>query len=140
MLVNLANSDWPPEYSICHHSLRPLFYLFIFQNICEKCKVSFTHVLAHFVKSFRAYNVKSYSTLFLGKIQSNFKIYFPNPRFLIQLGCNLITNSWDYHEWDFSDPCIIKLRKRPFKCHILFWKNINQGIYWVLVLSGYIWQ
>ena len=82
------------------------------------------HVLAHFVKSFRAYNVKSSSTLFLGNMLSNFEISFPNARFLIQLGYNLITISWDYQEWDFSDPSIIKSKKHSFKCVVLLWKTL----------------
>ena len=57
-----------------------------------------THALAHFVRSFIAYNVKSSSTLFLGNMLSNFEGSFPNARFLIQLGYNLITISWDYQE------------------------------------------
>ena len=82
------------------------------------------HVLAHFVKSFRAYNVNSSSTLFPGNIQSNIKISFPNERFLIQLDYNLITKGWDHQEWDFSDPCIIKPRKHSFKCDVLLWKTL----------------
>ena len=82
------------------------------------------HVLAHFVKSFRAYNVKLSSTLFLGNMLSNFEISFPNARFLIQLGYNLITISWDYQEWDFSDPSIIKSKKHSFKCVVLLWKTL----------------
>ena len=83
-----------------------------------------TSLLAHFVKSFRAYNVKSSSTLFSGNILSNFKTYFPNARFFIQLGYNLITISWNYQEWDFSDPSIIKPRKHSFKCDVLLWKTL----------------
>ena len=56
----------------------------------EEGKAHITRV-AHFVKSLSAYNVKLSSTLFSGNIQSNFEISFPNARFLIQLGYNLIT-------------------------------------------------
>ena len=52
------------------------------------------HVLVHCVKSIRAYNVKSSSTLFPDNIQWNFEIPFPCARFKRLLGCNLITKKF----------------------------------------------
>ena len=71
------------------------------------CLINQAHVLAHFVKSFRAYNVKLSSTLFSGNIQSNFKISFPNARFFFPKIPHPAWLQLDYQESHFSDPCII---------------------------------
>ena len=66
--------------------------VFLFNNIAtfsenknfpvfQKSQGFKAHVLAHLLKSFKAYNVKSSSTLFSENIQSNFKISFPCVRF-----------------------------------------------------------
>ena len=119
LLVTLCHQcPWRPQVG---NSLNlQHIYLSYYPNL----KYTTPHVLAHFVKSFRAYNVKLSSTLFLGNMLSNFEISFPNARFLIQLGYNLITISWDYQEWDFSDPSIIKSKKHSFKCVVLLWKTL----------------
>ena len=68
------------------------------------------HVLVHLLKSFRAYIVKSSSTLFSDNIQWNLEISFSYARFNSLLGYNLLIESWDHQEWVFSDPCILKLK------------------------------
>ena len=64
------------------------------------------HVLVHFVKSIRAYNVKSFSTLFSDNIQWNFEIPFPCARFKSLLGYNLITKSSYHQKWDVQAPIL----------------------------------
>ena len=77
----------------------------------------------HCVKSFRAYNVKSSSTLFLDNIQWNFEIYFPCARFNSLLGYNLITKSWDHQKWDFQTP-ISWNWKNTLSCEIYFFEKL----------------
>ena len=87
-------------------------------------KLLSAHVLTASSKFLWAYNVKSSSTNFSDNIQWNFEISFPYVILNNQLGYNLITESWDYQEWYFSDPCIIKLKKHSFKYDILLWKTL----------------
>ena len=68
------------------------------------------HVLVHLLKSLRANIVKSSSTLFSDNVQLNLEISFSYARFNSLLGYNLLTKSWDHHKWNFSDPCIEKLK------------------------------
>ena len=77
----------------------------------------------HCVKSIRAYNVKSSSTLFLDNIQWNFEIYFPCARFNSLLGYNLITKSWDHQKWDFQTP-ISWNWKNTLSCEIYFFEKL----------------
>ena len=67
----------------------------------QKNKNCGPHVLVHLLKSCRAYNVKSFSTVFSDNIQWNFKISFSCVRLNNQLGYNLITENWDHQKWDF---------------------------------------
>ena len=89
----------------------------------EKSDKGYTHVLAHFLKSIRAYNVKSSSTLFLDNIQWNFEISFPCARFNSLLGYNLITKSWDHQKWDFQTP-ISWNWKNTLSCEIYFFEKL----------------
>ena len=82
-----------------------------------------SHVLTASSKFHWAYNVKSSSTNFPHRIQWNFKTSYPCVRFIYYLGCNLITEIWDLPKWDFSDPCIIELKKHALKCDIMLWKT-----------------
>ena len=81
-------------------------------NFCNyrKGQQVYPHVLVHLLKSFRAYIVKSSSTLFSDNIQWNLEISFSYARFNSLLGYNFLTESWDHQEWDFSDSCILKLK------------------------------
>ena len=79
-------------------------------------------MLVPFVKSIRAYNVKSSNTLFSDKIQWNFRISFWCARFIRWFDDNLIIESWDYGKQDFWDPCVIKLKNLAFMCDTLIWK------------------
>jgi len=81
------------------------------------------HVLAHLLKSFRAHNVKSSSTLFLDNIQWNFEIPFPCARFYSLLGYNLITKSSDHQKWDFQAPIAWNWKKHALMWDILLWKT-----------------
>ena len=70
--------------------------------LCNKIGTIWSpHVLVHLLKSCRAYNVKSFSTVFSDNIQWNFKISFSCVRLNNQLGYNLITENWDHQKWDF---------------------------------------
>ena len=62
-------------------------------SFLSKHSQSLSHVLVHFLKSTKAYNVKSSSTLFLDNILSNFEISFPCAKFNSLLGYNLTTTS-----------------------------------------------
>ena len=100
---NCPGASWLPENK--YYSCSPELLL------CELCwivlsNISFhanrdTHVLVHLLKSYRAYNVKSFSTVFSDNIQWNFKISFSCVRLNNQLGYNLITENWDHQKWDF---------------------------------------
>ena len=83
---------------------------------------STAHVLVHFLKSTRAYNVKSSSTLFLDNILSHFEISFTSARFNSLLGYNLITRSWDHQKWDFLTP-ISWNWKNTLSCEIYFFEK-----------------
>ena len=97
--------------------------------------VTLAHVLVHCVKSIRAYNVKSSSTLFSDNIQWNFRISFCWSRFNSQFGDNLIIESWDYGKQDFFRPCVIKLEKIAFICDTLIWKRFISALNGILYIS-----
>ena len=84
--------------------------------------ITVTHVLVYCVKSFRAYNVKSSSTLFSDNIEWKFEISFPCAWFNSLLGYNLTTKSWDHQKRDFENPCIMKL-KNAFWCMVYCFEN-----------------
>ena len=52
------------------------------------------HALSQVLKSFRAYNVKPFSTLYSDNILRNLESSLPCARVNCQLGYNLITESW----------------------------------------------
>ena len=81
------------------------------------------HVLVHFLKSTKAYNVKSSSTLFLDNILSNFEISFPCVRFNSLLGNNLIRKSWDHQKLDFHTP-ISRDWKNTLSCEIYVFEKL----------------
>ena len=82
-------------------------------------------MLVHFVKSIRAYNVRSSSTLFSDSNQWNFEIPFPCARFKSLLGYNLITKSWDHQKWDFQTPISWNWKKHALMWDIFLWKTLN---------------
>ena len=82
-----------------------------------------SHVLVHFLKSTKAYNVKSSSTLFLDNILSNFEISFPCVRFNSLLGNNLIRKSWDHQKLDFHTP-ISRDWKNTLSCEIYVFEKL----------------
>ena len=84
------------------------------------------HVLVHFVKSIRAYNVRSSSTLFSDNNQWNFEIPFPCARFKSLLGYNLITKSSNHQKWDVQAP-ISWNWKNTLSCEIYFFEKHWRG-------------
>ena len=108
---------WP----ICHYKNSDEIAMQMYVFRCVVYDQS--HVLAHFLKSIRAYNVKSSSTLFLDNIQWNFEISFPCARFNSLLGYNLITKSWDHQKWDFQTP-ISWNWKNTLSCEIYFFEKL----------------
>ena len=130
----LATYVWE-EYDLCLSVTIRIFFAessFSFSTIVttwsNQLGISYNHdpqahVLASLLKSLRAYNVKSSSTLFLDNIQWNFEIYFPCARFNSLLGYNLITKSWDHQKWDFQTP-ISWNWKNTLLCEIYFFEKL----------------
>ena len=83
-------------------------------------------MLVHFVKSIRAYNVKSSSTLFSDNIQWNFEISFPCASFKSLLGYNLITKGSNHQKWDVQ--ALISWNwKNTLSCEIYFFEKHWRG-------------
>ena len=82
-------------------------------------------MLVHLLKSFRAYNVNSTSTLFSDNSLWNFEISFPCARFNNLLGNNLITNLVNKAARDSED--IMFLYLSLFTCgeKSVMWRNFS---------------
>ena len=88
------------------------------------------HVLAHLLKSFRAYHMKS-------SVHSSWKISneilrfsFFCARFNNQFGYNLITESWDHQKLDFFRPVYHKIKKPRWKQQSFTWGLPSSGKNW----------
>ena len=90
------------------------------------CCFDLAHVLVHCVKSIRAYNVKSFSTLFSDNIQWSFEIPFPCARFKSLVCYNLITKGSNHQKWDVQAP-ISWTWKNTLSCEIYFFEKHWQG-------------